>query len=59
MRVTRHPYEIAGWGVGELWVGGGEVVVAHDPPTPGVSFEGAIDRHDARNAPQGHPGCPY
>ena len=57
MRVTRHPYEIAGWGVGELWVGDGEVVVAHDPPTPGVSFEGAA--HDARNAPQGHPGCPY
>ena len=41
MRVTRHPYEIAGWGVGELWIGDGEVVVAHDPPTPGVSFDGA------------------
>ena len=55
MRVTRHPYEIAGWGVGELWVGDGEVVVAHDPPTPGVT----IERRGARNAPQGHPGCPY
>ena len=32
MRVTRHAYEIEGWGVGELWVGDGQVVVAHDPP---------------------------
>ena len=23
MRVTRHPYEVDGWGVGELWVGDG------------------------------------
>lgn len=42
MRVTRHPYEIAGWGVGELWIGDGTVVVAHDPPTHGVSFDGAV-----------------
>ena len=42
MRVTRHPYEVAGWGVGELWVGDGDVVVAHDPPVPGVSLEGAL-----------------
>lgn len=41
MRVTRHPYEVEGWGVGELWVGGGRVVVAHDPPVPGVSLAGA------------------
>ena len=36
MRVTRHPYEVAGWGVGELWVGDGEVgllaVVDDDDP---------------------------
>jgi len=32
MRVTRHAYEVDGWGVGELWVGDGRVV-AHDPPT--------------------------
>ena len=51
MRVTRHPYEIAGWGVGELWIGDGEVVVAHDPPMPGVSFEGAGD-------PKRPPGAP-
>lgn len=40
MRVTRHPYEVEGWGVGELWVGDGRVVVAHDPPVPGVSLAG-------------------
>ena len=51
MRVTRHAYEVDGWGVGELWVGDGRVVVAHDPPTPAAVH--------ARNGPQGHPGCPY
>jgi methylated-DNA-[protein]-cysteine S-methyltransferase len=40
MRVTRHPYEIEGWGVGELWVGDGRVVVAHDPPQPGATLAG-------------------
>jgi methylated-DNA-[protein]-cysteine S-methyltransferase len=54
MRVTRHPYEIAGWGVGELWIGDAEVVVAHDPPTPSVSFEGAV----LRTTPRGTPGAP-
>jgi O-6-methylguanine DNA methyltransferase len=38
MRVTRHPYEVEGWGVGELWVGDDRVVVAHDPPAQGVSL---------------------
>lgn len=50
MRVTRHPYEIAGWGVGELWIGDGAVVVAHDPPTRGVSFDGAVPRTTPRGA---------
>ena len=54
MRVTRHPYEIVCWGVGELWIGDGEVVVAHDPPTPGVSFEGAVPQ----TTPRGTPGVP-
>jgi methylated-DNA-[protein]-cysteine S-methyltransferase len=54
MRVTRHPYEVDGWGVGELWVGDGRVVVAHDPPVPGVSFEGAVPR----TSPRGTPGVP-
>ena len=64
MRVTRHPYEIAGWGVGELWIGDGEVVVAHDPPTPGVRFEGAVPQTSAgqttagQTSPRGTPGVP-
>jgi methylated-DNA-[protein]-cysteine S-methyltransferase len=59
MRVTRHPYEIAGWGVGELWIGDGEVVVAHDPPTPGVSFDGAVPQTTTgQTAPRGTPGVP-
>ena len=59
MRVTRHPYEIAGWGVGELWIGDGEIVVAHDPPTPGVSFDGAVPRTTMpRTTPRGTPGVP-
>jgi methylated-DNA-[protein]-cysteine S-methyltransferase len=59
MRVTRHPYEVEGWGVGELWVGDGEVVVAHDPPAPGVSLSGAIGRptHPPTH-PRGTPGVP-
>jgi len=58
MRVTRHPYEIAGWGVGELWIGDGDVVVAHDPPTPGVSFVGAVRQTTAVTSPRGTPGVP-
>ena len=50
MRVTRHAYEVDGWGVGELWVGDGRVVVAHDPPTPAASMP-----EHARNAPPGAP----
>ena len=55
MRVTRHPYEVAGWGVGELWVGDGAVVVAHDPPVPGVTMAGAAM---APTRPRGTPGVP-
>ena len=51
MRVTRHPYEIAGWGVGELWVGDGAVVVAHDPPVPGISLDGAAPGTPPKGAP--------
>jgi methylated-DNA-[protein]-cysteine S-methyltransferase len=66
MRVTRHPYEVAGWGVGELWVGDGRVVVAHDPPAPGVSLGGALATARAgtrpetppRTRPRGTPGVP-
>ncbi|MDX6439479.1 MAG: methylated-DNA-[protein]-cysteine S-methyltransferase [Gaiellaceae bacterium] len=62
MRVTRHPYEVEGWGVGELWVGDGEVVVAHDPPTPGVRLHGALRQSVPQKTPQtisrGIPGAP-
>ncbi|MDQ3066971.1 MAG: methylated-DNA--[protein]-cysteine S-methyltransferase [Actinomycetota bacterium] len=57
MRVTRHPYEIDDWGVGELWVGDGNVVVAHDPPTVGVSFAGAVENRSPTR-PRGTPGVP-
>ena len=49
MRVTRHPYEVGGWGVGELWVGDGRVV-AHDPPTMAAAMP--------ETAPKGTPGAP-
>ena len=55
MRVTRHPYEIDGWGVGELWIGDGEMVVAHDPPTPGVTMAGTAM---STTRPRGTPGVP-
>lgn len=58
MRVTRHPYEVAGWGVGELWVGDGRVVVAHDPPVPGVSLAGAAPGATPPTRPRGTPGVP-
>jgi methylated-DNA-[protein]-cysteine S-methyltransferase len=54
MRVTRHPYEIEGWGVGELWIGDGSVVVAHDPPTEGVRFGST----PSETRPRGTPGVP-
>jgi len=50
MRVTRHAYDVDGWGVGELWVGDGRVVVAHDPPTTATSRP--------PTAPRGTPGVP-
>jgi len=61
MRVTQHPYEVAGWGVGELWVGDAEVVVAHDPPVPGVSLDGALRAAPSSGtptSPRGTPGVP-
>ena len=54
MRVTRHPYEVDGWGVGELWIGDGSVVVAHDPPTAGVRPAGPV----SETRPRGTPGVP-
>lgn len=34
MRVTRVPYAVEDWGVGELWLGEGRLVLAHEAPTP-------------------------
>lgn len=33
MRVTRVPYAVDGWGVGELWLGDGRLVLACEAPT--------------------------
>ena len=38
--MTRVPYAVDGWGVGELWLGDGGIVLAHDPPTP---LRGALE----------------
>lgn len=40
MRVRRHPYEVEGWGVGELWAAKG-IVVAHEAPTPRRPCDGS------------------
>ena len=32
MRVTRIAYAVDGWGVGELWLGDGRIVLAHEAP---------------------------
>jgi O-6-methylguanine DNA methyltransferase len=56
MRVTRHAYEVDGWGVGELWVGDGRVVVAHDPPTATASAPQTAAA--PQTAPGGTPGVP-
>ena len=53
MRVTRHPYAIARWGVGELWLGDGRVVLAHDPPAARAAAATAAVR-----TPRGTPGAP-
>ena len=34
MRVTRIAYAVDGWGVGELWLGDGRIVLAHEAPSP-------------------------
>ncbi|MBA3475259.1 MAG: methylated-DNA--[protein]-cysteine S-methyltransferase [Actinobacteria bacterium] len=56
MRVTRHAYEVDGWGVGELWIGDGRVVVAHDPPSAAASIPATAPRPET--APKGTPGAP-
>jgi methylated-DNA-[protein]-cysteine S-methyltransferase len=58
MRVTRHPYEVEGWGVGELWVREDGVVVAHDAPMPGVRIGHGPGGTTPETAPRGTPGVP-
>jgi methylated-DNA-[protein]-cysteine S-methyltransferase len=55
MRVTRHPYAVDGWGVGELWVADDRVVVAHDPPSASAA---AASETDSVRPPRGTPGAP-
>jgi O-6-methylguanine DNA methyltransferase len=58
MRVTPHPYEVEGWGVGELWVREDGVVVAHDAPAPGVRFGHGRPGAASETHPRGTPGVP-
>ena len=47
MRVTRHPYDVPGWGVGEVWVRDG-VVIQHELASQSIrrEHEAAIERGD-------------
>ena len=44
MRVTRIAYAVDGWGVGELWLGDGRIVLAHEAPAPQRSNPSADPR---------------
>jgi len=44
MRVTREPYAVEGWGVGELWLGDGRIVLAHEAPTTPGTTSGTTPR---------------
>jgi O-6-methylguanine DNA methyltransferase len=66
MRVTRHSYEVEGWGIGllweaELWEADGFVVVAHDAPSersPAGAAAAAADADTPPTRPRGTPGVP-
>ena len=47
MRVTRHPYDVPGWGVGEVWVRDG-VVIQHELASESLrrEHEAAAERGD-------------
>jgi O-6-methylguanine DNA methyltransferase len=59
MRVTRHAYEVEGWGVGELWEADGRLVVAHDAPTEraAAAADAALSA-TSPTRPRGTPGVP-
>ncbi len=50
MQVANHPYEIAGWGAGELWLDG-MLVIAHDFPLPVRRDAGEAHPCDAAETP--------
>ena len=58
MRVTRHPYAVDGWGVGELWVGDGRIVVAHYPPSAPPAGSPPDPSAVPLRPPRGTPGAP-
>ena len=48
--MTHVRYEVAGWGVGELWTAGG-CVVWHEPPRPGrVEADPSLSPHPGRGS---------
>ena len=49
MRVTRIAYAVDGWGVGELWLGDGRIVLAHEAPSPQSSS--AVSRSASPTSP--------
>ena len=53
VRVTRHPYEVPGWGVGEVWVCDG-VLVQHELACEALRLE--YERGDAAPDPFEAPG---
>jgi O-6-methylguanine DNA methyltransferase len=52
VRVTRHPYEVPGWGVGEVWVRD-RVLVQHELASEELRLE-----HDRTTAAAGPRGAP-
>ncbi len=48
--MTRVPYAVDGWGVGELWLGDGRVVLAHEAPTASISPNSSISPTPPRGA---------
>ena len=53
MRVTRVPYEVEGWGVGELWLGDGRVVLAHEAPSLAATTVSTNPPRGATEPPSG------
>ena len=52
MRVTRVPYAVEGWGVGELWLSDDRVVLAHEAPSA-ASLTSSTPPRGAMEPPSG------